>query len=192
MKTLFVFVVIAVLASCGSGESTKKKNNDSSKDEISNLDTIKKENYIKDNVFYTNLNSGVEASIPVKFKISSDFQNKILDNTIYKLWEKETYSNPKNAGYIEKWKNQSHLETYLMGITKMASECAKIDLKNGTSFSPIKDSEGFINSDEEGSIKVTFPFKAQNGYGNMIFAKAYYIESVKNGKTEIDHFVSED
>jgi hypothetical protein len=148
-----------------------------------------KENYIKDNYFYTNIKSGIEENIPVKFKLGLDFQNKILENTIYKLWENETFSNPNNAGYIEKWKNQTHLETYLMGIADMAAFYAKLELKNGGSFTPLKDAEGFIYSNDEGSINLTFPFKAQNGYGNMIFSKGYYIESLKDGKKETKHLI---
>jgi hypothetical protein len=37
---------------------------------------------------------------------------------------------------------------------------------------------------------ISFPFKAQNGYGNMIFMKAYYSMKFVNGKTETTHFVN--
>lgn len=151
-----------------------------------------KDNYIKENLFYTNFTSGVGEKIQVKFKFGSDFQTKVIENEIFKKWEVSTYTDSSNAGYVEKWKNQTHLETYLMGLTGMASFYAKLELKNGGSYSPIKDSEGFIYINDKGSINVSFPFKAQNGLGNMIFAKAYYIESLIDGKEETKHFISND
>lgn len=188
-----------MFANCNNNnERATAKNDDSAKgkslrdsvDLKTKAETVTKENYISDDVFFTKLESGVGEIVPVKFKLSSDLSATISSNKIFQEWDSTTYSNPKNAKFVEKWKNQTHLETYLIGITKMAGEMAKIDLKNGTSFSPIADSQGFINIMDDGSISVTLPFKAQNGNGNMVFAKAYYTEKIKGGKVIIDHFIS--
>jgi hypothetical protein len=149
-----------------------------------------KENYIKDGVFYTKMKSGVGEQIPVKFKFGSDFEKKILETEVYKIWEKDTYTNPENEKYVERWKKQTHLETYLMSATSMASFYAQLELKNKTSFTPISGSEGFIYVNDKSEVNYSFPFKAQNGAGNMIFAKAFYVESVKDGKKESEHFIS--
>jgi hypothetical protein len=71
----------------------------------------------------------------------------------------------------------------------MASLYAQMDLKNSQSYLPIEGAEGMIYT-MDGKVNISFPFKAQNGYGNMIFMKAYYSLKFVNGKTETFHFVN--
>jgi hypothetical protein len=149
-----------------------------------------KEDYIKDGIFYTTFKSGIGEVIPVKFKLSGDFLNKIQKSEIYLLWEKETFSNPENVGYIERHKNKTHVETYLMSCTSMASFYTKLGLKNGNSYTPIADGEGFVYVNDKNEVSFSFPFKGQNGYGNMLFATSYYTEKIKDGKRDNSHFIS--
>jgi len=149
-----------------------------------------KEDYIKDGFFYTTFKSGVGETIPVKFKFGNDFLEKLPKSEVYLLWEKDTYSNPENAEYVERNKNKTHIETYLMGGTGMASFYAKFGLKNGTSYTPISNSEGFVYINDKGEVNFSFPFKGQNGYGNMLIATAYYSEKIKNGKRDRWHAIS--
>jgi hypothetical protein len=148
-----------------------------------------KEHYIKDDYFYTTFKSGVGEMTPVKFKFGGDFLIKLEKSEAYLLWEKETYSNPENSGYVEKHKDKTHIETYLMSSTSMASFYAKFGLKNGSSYTPIPNSEGFVYVNDKGDVNFSFPFKGQNGYGNMLIATAYYTDKIKNGKRENSHFI---
>ena len=148
-----------------------------------------KENYIKDGFFYTKLESGVGEEILVKMSLSSDFLDKITTTEVFKKWKDETFSNPKNAGFIEKWKNQTDIETYLMSAVGMASFYAKWELKNRDSYTPVN-GKGFIYVNDKNEVNISFPIKGQNGYGNMIFATAYYSEKMKDGEVKNSHFVS--
>ena len=144
---------------------------------------------IKDDYFTTTLKSGVGEIINVKFSISAETINLIKSHEAFKDWDSTTFSNPKNAGYIEKNKNHEHYETFLYSNINMTSIYAQMDLKNSQSYLPIEGSEGMIYIIDD-KINISFPFKAQNGYGNMIFMKAYYSMSFLNGKTEISHFIN--
>jgi predicted GIY-YIG superfamily endonuclease len=104
-----------------------------------------------------------------------------------KLSEEEAFI--KEIYYIEKYKSHPHYETFLFSNINMASIYAQMDLKNYQSYLPIEGSEGMIYI-IDGKINISFPFKAQNGYGNMIFMKAYYSMKFVNGKTETTHFVN--
>ena len=150
-----------------------------------------KENYIKDGAFYTTFKSGVGEIVPVKFNLGNggEFLTELEKSEIYLLWEKETYTNPENSAYVEKNKDKTHIETYLMSCTWMASFYAKTGLKNSSSYTPIANSEGFIYINDKGEVCFSFPFKGQNGYGNMLIAEAYYTEKIKNGKRDYSHFI---
>ena len=148
-----------------------------------------KEDYVKDGFFYTTFKSGVGETTPIKFKFGNDFLEKLQKSEVYLLWEKETFSNPENASYIERNKDKTHIETYLMSGTGMASFYAKLGLKNGTSYTPISNSEGFVYINDKGEVNFSFPFKGQNGYGNMLIATAYYSEKIKNGKRDRWHAI---
>ena len=146
-----------------------------------------KEDYVKDGFFYTTFKSGVGEVIPVKFKLGSDFLEKLPTTENYILWEKDMYSNPENSKAVELNKNKTHIETYLSSCTWMASFYAKLGLKNGGSYTPISNGEGFIYVNDKGEVSFSFPFKGQNGYGNMLIATAYYTEKMKNGKRDSWH-----
>ena len=137
---------------------------------------------IKDGYLITTLKSGVGEMINVKLSINAETINLIQSNDCFKNWDSTTFNNPKNADYIEKHKSHPHYETFLFSNINMASIYAQMDLKNYQSYLPIEGSEGMIYI-IDGKINISFPFKAQNGYGNMIFMKAYYSMKFVNGKT---------
>jgi hypothetical protein len=144
---------------------------------------------IKDGYFITTLKSGVGEIINVKLSISTETINLIQSNECFQYWDSVTFNNPKNADFIEKHKNHPHYETFLFSNINMASLYAQMDLKNSQSYLPIEGAEGMIYI-MDGKVNISFPFKAQNGYGNMIFMKAYYSLKFVNGKTETFHFVN--
>lgn len=143
---------------------------------------------LKNNVFYTTFETGVGEKINMEFNVDSVSIKKIQETENYKNWVTETFSNPANAGYIEKWKSLSHIEMYLMGTTSMASFYAKFELKNRNSYTPINGTSSIRCND--GKITVVFPMKGQNGYGNFIMSKAFYVLEWVDGKEKEFNFVS--
>ena len=143
---------------------------------------------LKDGYFTTTIKSGVGQDVVVKFTISNENIELIKNHPSFKNWDSITFNNPKNSDFVQLHKSHSHLETYLYSTIGMASIWARLDLKNSQSFTPILNSEGFIYCKED-KINFSFPFQAQNGYGNMIFMKAYYSVKFENGKSVDTHFV---
>jgi hypothetical protein len=143
---------------------------------------------IKDGYFTTTLKSGVGEIINVKFLISDETINLIQSNDCFKNWDSTNLSNPKNANYIEKHKSHPRYETFIFSNITMTSICAQMELKNRDSYLPIEGAEGMIYI-RDNKIHISFPFKAQNEYGNMIFMKVYYDMELVNGKIEKIHFV---
>jgi hypothetical protein len=143
---------------------------------------------LKDGYFTTKIKSGVGQEIVVKFAISNENLELIKNHQSFKTWDSITFNNPKNADFIAQHKSHPHVETYLYSTIGMASIWAKLDLKNMQSFTPILNSEGLIYCKED-KINISFPFQAQNGYGNMIFMKAYYSVKFENGKNVETHFI---
>ncbi len=147
-----------------------------------------KESYLKENMFYTTFESGVGEKVSVKFKLASS-PEKIAQTEVYKLWEAETFNGPNKVAYTEINKVVSSIEIYLMQATQMASFFTKLGLKSSTSYTPISNSEGFIYVNDKGEVNFSFPFKGQNDYGSMIFAKGYYTEKIKKGKLDTWHAI---
>lgn len=143
---------------------------------------------LKDGYFNTTVKSGVGEMINIKFYISTETIDLIQSHDCFKDWDSTTFNDPKNEGYIEKHKSHSHFETFLFSNVYMTGFYAKMDLKNSQSFLPIENSEGNIFI-ADGKINISFPFKAQNGYGNMIFMTAYSSMKFVNGKTEKTHSI---
>jgi len=132
-----------------------------------------KANYLDDGTFFTAMNNGSSIKVPIKLYILDDDINLILSSNAFKEWKEDLYSDSRNKGYIERWKNQEDIETYLMSIMYTADFAVKSKLKNENSFIPLNQEEGV------GSIYVldnllyiSIPFKAQNEYGNFIMSKA--------------------
>ena len=144
---------------------------------------------IKDNVFSIPLESGIGVEYNVNFLISNETIEAINSNEAFKHWDSVTFSNPKNANFIEVNKNHTHFETFLFSTLNMASFNATYDLKNPSSYTIIENSQGIIYV-KENKINFSFPFKAQNGYGTMIFMKAYYTLEYVNGENKSTHFVN--
>ena len=158
-----------------------------------------KESYLKENIFYTTFESGVGEKVSVRFKLASG-PEKIAQTEVYKLWEKETplllkktiqqvpgFPYAKLDSVISNM--FLNVEMYLTQATQMASFFTKLGLKSSTSYTPISNSEGFIYVNDKGEVSFSFPFKGQNGYGSMIFAKGYYTEKIKNGKLDTWHAI---
>ena len=144
---------------------------------------------LKDGYFNTILESGVGTKVNVKFAISKETIDTLMKHPAYLYWDSTTYSKPADDPFIVKHKGRPHFEAYLSSMTVMASIWAQVDIKVKDSYSPIEGSEGRIRIDEMGQISVVHPFQAQNGYGNMVYCKGFYLTSWVNGKTQTTHFV---
>lgn len=147
--------------------------------------------YIDGNYFYTSFTDGVGQVIPFKFKFEDQFLGKLENCEIFNLWVDQTYSNPENKNFIEKNKDKSKVELFLISETGMASILTKMKLKNTTSYTILQDTEGFIEIEEDGDLYIEFPFKGQNGFGNLIFLKSTLTEKIDNGKIVREVFVIE-
>jgi hypothetical protein len=149
-----------------------------------------KDNTIVDNFFYTTLKSGVGEEVQLKFKFGANAIDSIKNSELFKIWESSTFSNPKNEKFITLHKGMDHLNIFLMSECEMASFYAKFELKNQSSYTLLPNSEGFIYFNDKSKMVITFPFKSQNGYGNLIFSKAFYTSFIENGEAKNTHFVS--
>jgi len=148
--------------------------------------------YLKDNVFYTTFESGVGIETKVSFSINQETLNKLDSFEVFKEYEKVTFNNPENEGYLKRWSKLSHKELFLMGNTSSASFMAKLKLKNGTSYTPIENSKGriFFMTDNK-KLVISFPFKAQNGRGDMLISNCYYTMIWDGTKTTTETLISE-
>ena len=149
--------------------------------------------YFKDDVFYTKIENGIGEQIPAKFSISSETIIKIKSTKIYQNWEKDTYTNPENVGYVKKHKSMKHIEVFLMGETMMSSKYTQMKMKNQTSYSFVKGGSGHIFVGDNDKINISFPCQSQNGYGNIIISTAYYsiIWNEEKNDQEHDIYISE-
>lgn len=143
---------------------------------------------LKNGVFMTTFETGVGEKVPMEFNIDSVDILEIQETQLYKNWDSTTFSNPANAGYIERWKSLKHIEIFLMSTTNMASFYAKYELKNKNSYTPINGTSSIYCKD--GKITVVFPMKGQNGYGNFIMSKAFYVIEWVDGKEKTFNFIS--
>lgn len=134
-------------------------------------------------MFITQLENGVGQKVPINFSISDT--TEILESELFKAWEDQTYNNQGNAGYLEKHKQFSHLELFLISQTKMASFHTQLLYKNMTSYSPVENSEGFIYM-KDGNLKISMTTKGQNGYGNYILSKHYIEVYLEDNKLKYD------
>jgi hypothetical protein len=136
------------------------------------------------------LENGVGVEQKVKFSISDDDYNKIKSSDLFKKWKETTWSNPANAGFIEYHKKWDDVITYLEGnITSCKFTLKILKLKNGNSLEFIEGAKGMIYLSDNGGIRISFPFKAQNGYGNSIVGKTIYSIDMKNGEQKTDCYV---
>jgi hypothetical protein len=144
---------------------------------------------LKDGYFYTVYESGIKAKVNVKFAISQETVDTLMKHPLFLKWESDIYNNPNDSVFIRKHKNHTHFETFLYTRTGGASVWARLDIKSMDSYTPIESSEGSIRIDEMGFIAVVHHFQAQNGYGNMVYCKAFYLSGWVDGKEQTTHFV---
>ena len=157
---------------------------------LSMVSTVYSQDYsLKDGYFNTLIKSGIGVKVNVKFAISQQTVDILLKHPCFLYWDSVTYSNPADSGFVLKHKGHTHLETYLSSSIAMASIMAQFDIKVMDSYTPIETAEGNIRIDEIGYISIVHPFQAQNGYGNMVFCKAFYMIEWVNEKTQTSHFV---
>jgi hypothetical protein len=157
---------------------------------LSMVSTVYSQDYsLKDGYFNTVIQSGIGVKVNVKFAISQQTIDTLLKHPCFLYWDSVTYNDPANKEFVLKHKAHTHLETYLSSNVAMASIWAQSDIKVRDSYAPIETAEGRIRLDEMGYISIVHPFQAQNGYGNMVFCKAFYLSKWVNGKTQTTHFV---
>jgi len=145
--------------------------------------------FTQDGKFKTEFQTGFGVKVPMTFNISETDLIKIKNSSEFKVWEEQTFSNPKNADYIEKNKNKTHIEMFLMGQITMSSFFTKFKLKNGDSYTPINGTSSLVYVPKDGGINITFKLQAQNGYGNMVYSTSTTIVKLVDGKIDYETFV---
>jgi len=143
----------------------------------------------QDGKFNTEFETGFGVKVPMTFNVSGINLEKIKSSPEFKVWEEQTFSNPKNADYIEKNKNKTHIEMFLMSELTMSSFFTKFKLKNGNSYTPINGTSSLVYVPKDGGINITFNFQAQNGYGNMIYSTSITTVKLVDGKIDYETFV---
>ena len=157
---------------------------------LSITSTVYSQDYsLKDEYFYTVFESGVNVKVNVKFIIKQETIDTLMKHPVFLAWEAKTYNNPVDSTFIKRHKAHTHFETFLYTRTGGASLWAKLDIKTMQSYTPIETLEGRIRIDEMGFISVVHDFQAQNGYGNMIYCKGFYLSKWVDGKEQTTHFV---
>jgi hypothetical protein len=140
--------------------------------------------------FYTTLENGVGVEQKMRFSLSKNDYEKIKSSDLFKKWKEITWSNPKNAGYIEHHKGWDEVIMYLNGLITSSKFTLKyIKLKNGNSLEFINDSKGTIYLSDNNGIRISYPFKAQNGYGNSIVGKTIHSVDMKEGEEKSETYV---
>ena len=122
-------------------------------------------------------------------KISSKNYDNIKNSELFIKWEERTFSNPANEGYINKHKDWDKVILYINSQIRMSLFYVKMKLKNGNSLDFIDGSKGMIYLNEKGEIKISYNFKAQNGYGNFITSQCIYSISLKDGEEKTDCYI---
>ena len=133
-------------------------------------------------IFTTKIRNGVGVEVAMSFKVDS---TKVVNSNTYTAFFKET----NTPNYIEKHPGLDSLELFLEREVSFQSLMTRFELKNGTSFDPINVPDNMIYISPENNVNVSFAFKAQNGYGNLILGKAIATSTIKDGKIERKVFI---
>jgi hypothetical protein len=138
---------------------------------------------IENGIFKTDMRNGLGEKIPMNFVLDSLTIEKINKHPSYLDWDNTVFSNPKNAEYIEKNKNKTHLEMFLMGKTAIGSHQVEYSLKIPNSYTPLQSENNRIYVSEGGEIVIRYAIKAQNSYGNFLYQTAVCYVKWNKGET---------
>jgi hypothetical protein len=138
---------------------------------------------------YSTLENGVGIERTIKFSLDKDRYEKVKSSELFSLWKKITWDNPKNKEYIDNHKGWDEVIMYLNGQITMSKIYLKMKLKNGSSLDFIDDSKGIIYFSDNNGIRISYPMKAQNGYGSYIVGSSIYSIDIKNGVEKTDCYI---
>jgi hypothetical protein len=146
---------------------------------------------IENGYYKTNLETGLGNDVAMSFSIDSITMEKIMQHPSYLNWDSTTFNNPENAEYIEKNKDKTHLEMFLMGKVLLGAIYVEMGLKYPKSYSPIASSTNRIYiSSTNNDIVISYAMQAQNAYGNMLYNTAMIYVRWVDGKTETKAYVN--
>jgi len=132
--------------------------------------------YIKNGKFHTVFTNGLGVEIPVTFNIDDSTVFKLTQSDMFKQWDIETFSDTvANKEMIQFFNKNPHIEIFLYNQCLASQWMTTLYLKNKESFTPITESNGLIFFTSGNELCITWSYKAQNEYGNMIFSKAYRV-----------------
>ena len=143
----------------------------------------------KNEMLVTLQETGARVEKDMVFSLSSKNYDNIKNSELFIKWEERTFSNPANEGYINKHKDWDKVILYINSQIGISLLDAEMQLKNGNSLDFIDGSKGIIYLNEEGEIRISYNFKAQNGYGNFIISQCIYSISLKDGEKKTDCYI---
>lgn len=143
-----------------------------------------------DNIFITTHRNGTRSERKIKFAFRQENYDVIKESIALKEWEEQTFSNPKNAGFIERYKEWDKVILYVDRWISNTAACQMYKLNNSNSFDFVADSEGSIYVNSDGEMIITFFFSAQNGYGNTITKQVANPVSLSGHELSLDSCIS--
>jgi hypothetical protein len=147
------------------------------------------QNKIENGYFKTEFTTGIGEKVSMSFSLDSVTIDKITKTPSYIYWDSITFADSANAKYIEKHKDKTHMEMFLMSNAGMGSIQIKYALKIPNSYTPLQSTNNSIYVTEDKSIVIRYDIKGQNSYGNMIFNTAAYYISFVNGKSVTQPYI---
>ena len=133
-------------------------------------------------IFTTQIKNGVGVEVTMSFEADS---TKIVNSQTYATFFKQS----NVPLYAEKNPELDSLELFLKHEVNLQSLMTRLKLNNGTSFEPINVPANMIYLNQEGDINISYVFKAQNGYGNLIMGKAIATSTTKDEKINRTVFI---
>jgi hypothetical protein len=143
----------------------------------------------ENDVLTTTQETGTRVEKDMIFSLTQKNYESIKNSELFIKWEERTFSNPANEGYINKHKDWDRVILYINSQIRMSLFYVKMKLKNGNSLDFIDGSKGMIYLNEKGEIKISYNFKAQNGYGNFITSQCIYSITLKDGEEKTDCYI---
>ena len=123
------------------------------------------------------------------FTLSSENYDNIKNSELFINWKEKTFSNPANEDYINRNKDWDKVILYINSKITVSLFYAKMRLKNGNSLDFIEGSKGMIYLNEKGEVKISYNFKAQNGYGIFITSQCIYSIYLEDGEEKTNCYI---
>ena len=194
MMTLMMCLMTMFIVSCNQNDTSTK--NQSQSDNLrqkqieDSLKVVGQITYSYENeMLVTPQETGVRVEKDMVFSLSSKDYDNIKNSELFSKWEEETFSNPANKEYINKYKDWDKVILYINVLIERSLFDVERKLENGSSLDFIDGSKGIIYLCKDGGIGISYYFKEQNEYGNFIPRHCIYRIPLKDGEKKTDCYI---